>query len=134
MDAQAIAPQTRFKPPVNAAVWFEIPVTDMDRAKAFYAQVLMTELRDDNTGPNPMAVFAYGGDDHGVSGHLYPGRPAPAGAGPTIHLPLPDSVENGMERLKAAGGRVLSPVIDIPAGRFAYCLDPDGNSIGLFSK
>jgi hypothetical protein len=26
--------------PANAAVWFEIPVTDMKRAKAFYGAVL----------------------------------------------------------------------------------------------
>jgi len=126
--------ETRFKAPVNAVVWFEIPVTDMEKAKAFYGRVLMTELHDDNTGPNPMAVFAYSGGDAGVSGHLYPGKPATGGAGPTVHLPLPDSVEAGMERVKEAGGRVLSPVIEIPAGRFAYCLDPDGNSIGIFAR
>jgi predicted enzyme related to lactoylglutathione lyase len=28
---------------------------------------------------------------------------------------------------------VVSPVIAIPAGRFAYCEDPDGNSFGLFA-
>ena len=33
---------------------------------------------------------------------------------------------------KANGGEVVSPIITIPAGRFAYCLDPDGNSFGLF--
>lgn len=133
MNAHA-ATQTRFRPPVNAAVWFEIPVTDLQRAKAFYGSVLMTEFTDNNTGPNPMAVFAYTGGEAGVSGHLYPGRPAGSGAGPTVHLPLPDSVENGIERVIAAGGKVLSPVIDIPAGRFAYCLDPDGNSIGIFAR
>jgi predicted enzyme related to lactoylglutathione lyase len=133
MDAQT-KPEATFKAPASAAVWFEIPVTDMEKAKAFYSTVLMTEFRDDNTGPNPMSVFAYSGGPTAVSGHLYPGRPAPAGAGPTIHLPLPDSVENAMERCNAAGGRVLSPIIEIPAGRFAYCLDPDGNSIGLFSN
>ncbi len=32
-----------FTPP-NAAVWFEIPVTDMARAKAFYGAVLQTAI------------------------------------------------------------------------------------------
>ena len=44
--------------PANAAVWFEIPVTDMKRSMAFYAEVLGNELRLDETGPNPMAIFA----------------------------------------------------------------------------
>lgn len=132
MDAQTTT-QTKFKPPVNAAVWFEIPVTDLERAKAFYSEVLMTEFTDQNEGPNPMSVFACQDPRTGVSGHLYPGKPAAGGSGPTIHLPVPDSLEEGLARVEAAGGKVLSSIIEIPAGRFAYCLDPDGNSIGIFS-
>ena len=131
MDAQLV--ETKFKPPVNAAVWFEIPVSDLARAKEFYARVLMTSFTDQNAGPNPMAIFARAGEN-GVSGHLYPGHPATDGTGPTIHLPVPDSVEEGLERVREAGGKVLSPIIDIPSGRFAYCLDLDGNSIGIFSN
>ncbi|MEZ5799658.1 MAG: hypothetical protein R3D29_03170 [Nitratireductor sp.] len=56
------------------------------------------------------------------------------GNGPTIHLPVPDLLEESLERLKQAGGSVISPIIEIPAGRFAYCLDPDGTSLGLFSR
>jgi predicted enzyme related to lactoylglutathione lyase len=37
-----------------------------------------------------------------------------------------------MERVTANGGQVVSSVVQIPSGRFAYCLDPDGNSFGLF--
>ncbi|MCB1463150.1 MAG: VOC family protein [Nitratireductor sp.] len=132
MDTQAL--EAKFKPPVNAAVWFEIPVSDLAKAKTFYSKVLMTEFVDQNDGPNPMAIFAYSGTENGVSGHLYPGRPAAHGTGPTVHLPVPDSVEEGLARVTACGGKVLSPVIEIPAGRFAYCLDPDGNSIGIFSN
>src|SRR5690606_29287677 len=71
--------------PEDAAHWFEIPVTDMARAKAFYGAVLQNELKDEEGGPNPIAIFAYKGNGR-VSGHLYPGRPAPAGSGPTVHL------------------------------------------------
>ena len=37
-----------------------------------------------------------------------------------------------MQRVTDNGGKVVSPVITIPAGSFAYCADPDGNSFGLF--
>jgi predicted enzyme related to lactoylglutathione lyase len=123
-----------FAPPRQAAVWFEIPTADMDRAKKFYSSVLATQFSDENGGPNPMAVFAYSGDADAVSGHLYPGKPAPEGSGPTVHFPLPDSLEAGMQRVWDAGGKVVSPVIEIPAGRFAYCRDLDGNSFGLFTR
>ncbi len=114
-------------PPV--VVWTEIPVTDMDRAVAFYDAVFGWRMKVDTTGPNPMATFA--DSTAGVGGHLYPGVPA-KGAGPTVHLAVPDGVEAAMERCRAAGGEIHGPVIPIPFGRFVYATDPDGNSIGLF--
>ena len=118
--------------PQTSVVWFEIPVTDMDRAMAFYAAVLQYELTDQNDGPNPMAMFR-SADPEAVSGHIYPGKPAAVGTGSTVHLAVAAPLEAAMERVTANGGQVVSPPIQIPAGRFAYCLDPDGNSIGLFS-
>lgn len=120
--------------PTNVTVWFEIPVTDMKKASAFYEKVLNTKLIQDDTGPNPMAIFPTA-DDNGAGGHLYPGKPAGAGTGNTVHLATPDAkLEDALGRVEPAGGKVLSPIIEIPTGRFAYCLDPDGNSIGLFGN
>ena len=56
--------------PDNAAIWFEIPVTDMERAKSFYGAVLRTSFMDDDPGPNPMAIFSIKDMKAGVSGHL----------------------------------------------------------------
>jgi predicted enzyme related to lactoylglutathione lyase len=119
--------------PHNFTVWMEIPVTDLDRAITFYGKVFETELKKDTSGPNPLARFPTTGRDS-VAGHLYPGKPAPDGTGPTIHLACPDRLEDALARVEEAGGRVLSDVITIPPGRFAYCQDPDGNSIGIFSS
>ena len=116
--------------PAKASIWFEIPVTDMARAQAFYGAVLQNQVQLDETGPNPIAMFA--AEDKMASGHMYPGKPAVPGTGPTIHLAVAEPIEEAMERVTENGGKVVSPVIQIPAGRFAYCLDPDGNSFGLF--
>lgn len=80
-------------------------------------------------GPNMTAVLS--GDGQHVGGHLYPGTPAKDN-GPTVHLAVPDTVEQAAARCAKAGGAVLGPVIDIPPGRFQYATDPDGNSLGLF--
>jgi uncharacterized protein len=120
---------TSFIPP-KASIWFEIPVTDMSRSQAFYGAVLQNEVQIDETGPNPIAMFV--AQDKMASGHFYPGKPAAPGTGPTIHLAVAEPIEEAMERVTENGGKVVSPVIQIPAGRFAYCLDPDGNSFGLF--
>ena len=117
--------------PQDFTVWIEIPVRDITAAQTFYETVLQTEMRYDDSGPNPMAVFQTA-DPSGVAGHLYPGTPAAAGTGNTVHLRCPDTLEAATDRVKAAGGTVVSPPISIPPGRFAYFLDPDGNSIGIF--
>lgn len=110
-------------------VWCEIPVTDLEKSVAFYNVVFGYDMTIDTSGPNPMAVL--GGLMNTSGAHLYPGTPAPDG-GNTIHLALPDKLEDGMARCTKAGGQVVSPPIAIPAGRFAYAKDLDGNSIGLF--
>jgi uncharacterized protein len=119
--------------PVNAAVWFEIPVTDLEKSKAFYSEVLQNALEDQAMGPNMTSVFQPS-DGVGVSGHLYVGKPGSPGTGNTVHLAVPAPLEASLERLRAAGGKAVSDIIAIPAGRFAYCLDLDGNSIGLFTR
>ena len=117
--------------PANAVVWSEIPVTDLDRGMAFYSKVFGYELKVDNSCPNPIA-FIPTKDADGVAGHLYPGKPASDGTGPTIHFEVPDTLEATADRCKAAGGTLIHEPITIPPGRFQYATDPDGNSIGLF--
>ncbi len=114
--------------PKHAVAWTEIPVSDLKKAVAFYNDVFDYGLKIDDSGPNPLAML----NGAGVSGHFYPGKPAGDGSGPTIHLNVPGRLEDTTARWKKAGGTVLTDPIEIPPGRFAYALDPDGNSIGLF--
>lgn len=116
--------------PANSVVWMELPVTDIDRSIDFYSTVFGYALKLDETGPNPIAMFP--ADPSGVAGHLYPGTPSARGAGPTVHLAVPDSLEATSARLSDAGGTLMGEPITIPSGRFAYAEDLDGNSIGLF--
>lgn len=123
--------------PKDAVVWFEIPVSNLENAKTFYAKVTGYPLKDEVMGPNRTAIFGYSGSDDmnaspAVSGHLYEGKPAGKGTGNTIHLAV-DNLDEALMRVAPAGGEVVSDIIPIAAGRFAYCLDPDGNSIGLFA-
>lgn len=116
--------------PARASAWFEIPVSNLDRARAFYSAVLQSEIPVVEGGPNPIAIFP--SKDETLSGHLYEGKPAGAGTGPTVHLFVADPIEEAMARVTDNGGKVVSPIVTIPAGRFVYCLDPDSNSFGLF--
>ncbi len=117
--------------PANPVVWTEIPVRDLTAAQTFYQTVLGIAMNRSTMDGFEMVDFK-AATQSGVSGHLYVGEPAVNGAGPTVHLAIPDKVEAALDRVRAAGGRVISPVIAIPPGRFAKIEDPDGNSIGLF--
>ncbi len=118
--------------PVHSTCWFEIPVTDLERSVAFYNVVLDTDMTIEEAGPNPVAFFPVSDPKTGISGHLYPGKPSTDG--PTVHLVAPDTLAATKSRIEAAGGTVVSPNIDIPAGSFFYARDPDGNSIGIFQS
>lgn len=116
----------------HTVVWAEIPVTDLNAGMAFYGAVLDAPLTLNEMGPNPMADFPNADVEGIVGGHIYPGKPATDGAGPTVHLGVPGTVEAAAERCVAAGGALVGQVVEIPPGRFQYATDPDGNSIGLF--
>lgn len=113
--------------------WFEIPVTDLEKSMAFYDKVFgWTSSIVTDMGPNPIAVLNAASDASG--GHLYPGNPAKAGTGATMHLTVSDTIEAAAGRAFDAGGEIVGPIVDIPVGRFQYMLDLDGNSIGLFQS
>lgn len=116
--------------PNHFACWFEIPVTDLEASRDFYAKVCDMDLKIEDGGPNPLVMFPVSDEEGGVSGHLYPGTPSENG--PTIHLVVPDTLEAARARVADAGGKVESDNIEIPAGHFFYARDLDGNSIGLF--
>lgn len=111
-------------------VWSEIPVSDMQKSMAFYETVFGYDMKLDASGPNPIAILGNAMDT--VGGHLYPGKPAEMGQGPTLHLAVPGALEDAAKRCATAGGTVLSEPVAIPPGRYVYAQDPDGNSLGLF--
>lgn len=131
MTQTATAPAPATAVPANAAVWFEIPVSDLARGRAYYAAVTGQPVPEQQMGPDTTGVLAHA-DGTGVGGHVYEGKPAPEGTGPTVHLAVAGPLEDTIARVIAAGGQVLSEPLTIPAGRFSYTLDPDGNSVGIF--
>ncbi|WP_130512094.1 VOC family protein [Krasilnikovia cinnamomea] len=120
--------------PEHAVVWAEIPVSDLAKSTAFYEAVMGWPLisTESKVGQNPMALFPAKNPVSSVTGHLYPGRPASDGSGPTVHLAIVGTVEEAAQRCAQAGGTVIGPVHDVPAGRVQYATDLDGNSIGLW--
>lgn len=118
----------------HAIDWFEIPVTDLDRAQTFYERLLGAPLRREPMGPaKTLAVFTY--DEHGVGGCLMAGEgtPAPSARGTLIYLNAAPSLDAALERVADAGGRITTPKVQLPGdmGCFAHVVDTEGNRVGL---
>lgn len=115
--------------------WFEIPVSDISRAQAFYEAVLQTTLHRENfVGPN-MDMVVFKEDGIRAKGALMAGNPAltVGASGTLVYLHEGTSLDAALERVVAAGGRVAMAKVALPdgVGFMAHMLDMDGNRVGL---
>ena len=116
----------------NPVFHFEIPVTDMDRATAFYEDVFGYHLTRENVDGYAMAFFPRAADRPGASGALAQGDAyRPSHDGPVIYFDVPE-IDAVLARAAARGARVLYPKKDIgTAGFVAEFEDSEGNRIAL---
>lgn len=116
--------------------WFEIPVKNLMKAKAFYEEVFNVELTYKKEPSNiEMAIFPFGSQNElGAPGALVAGPfYTPTSDGTLIYFACED-VNNELKRVEVAGGKILLKKIDIGEnGYIAHCLDIEGNRIGLHS-
>ncbi|NIF32922.1 VOC family protein [Enterobacter sp. Cy-643] len=111
--------------------WFEIPVTDMARAVAFYQRVLNAEFRRETIAGVENAIFSY--NQPATGGSLVKGeRFVPSETGAVIYLYTPDIVQ-ALQQVEAVGGRLdFGPqVLPYDIGTIALMIDSEGNRVGL---
>ncbi len=119
----------------HAVHWFEIFVTDLNRAARFYETVLEVKFRREKEGDRPMAIFA-SAIENGVGGALVQqkGR-EPSANGTIVYLDADRKLDESIARVEAAGGKVLMPKTDIGAPGFtALVRDTEGNVVGLHTE
>lgn len=118
----------------NALNWFEIPVTDMNRALKFYNTILGVEMFTMEAMPGfTMAMLPATENDVGgaiVKGEGY----APSQQGTVVYLNGGDDLNNVLNKVEGAGGKVIMPKTNIGEyGFMAYFTDTEGNKVGLHS-
>ena len=119
---------------VKEVAFVGYPVTDMERSRKFYGEVLGLK--------ESMAVEAEGGSHHwieydvaGVPLALAQAseewQPNPHGGG--VSLEVAD-MEAALAHLKENGVEPVIPIGDFPACRICVIPDPDGNGIALHQR
>lgn len=118
---------------LNPVSYFEIPVTDMDRAIAFYEAVFELSLRWPVIDGNEMALFPYDEQGQGATGALAKGMSyTPSTSGPRIYFSV-ISIEETLDLAVEAGGRVAYPKTSVGDFWVAEFDDSEGNRIALSS-
>lgn len=123
-----IAPDEKYNP----VVYFEIPVTDIERAIRFYKAVFHFDFEREIIDNNEMALFPLADDHLGISGALAKGEIyRPTKDGVVIYFKAAD-IDEMLKRVVDNGGQVLYPkTSNGDLGFVAEFEDSEGNRIAL---
>lgn len=117
--------------PQNVVSWFDIPVTDLDRAERFYSDILGVSLERYSATGIEGALFS------ALSGTLLLGEGfIPSHKGSVVYFDGGNDLNSILGRVTGAGGKVLREKTEIGGdlGYYAYFEDTEGNRIGLSSS
>jgi predicted enzyme related to lactoylglutathione lyase len=110
-------------------VHFDFPADDPERAIQFYSDVFGWKF-EKWEGPMEYWLITTGPrEEPGVNGGMGRRGDPDMGVVNTIDVP---SVDEYVEKITAAGGKVLQPKMAIPGvGWYATCQDTEGNAFGI---
>lgn len=114
----------------SVLVWADVPVTDLERAKKFYAHVLQLPVE---STPGMDGVALVMGDPPSVDLALNSSIKSTTTGGTTIYFGANGDIDGMLARAEAAGGRILGPkqFYGEMIGWLAYIEDTEGNRIGI---
>lgn len=121
----------------NALNWFEIPATDINRAKNFYENIFGIQMDQQSMMGMDMAFFPYEGGNGKASGALVRSEMhTPSLDGAVVYLNANSGMENIISRIESAGGQIAMPRTQISPeiGYMAFFVDTEGNKVALHSQ
>jgi predicted enzyme related to lactoylglutathione lyase len=122
----------------NAISWFEIPTTDINRAQKFYETIFDMTMMPMDFPSMKMRMFPLDDMMTQVGGALVDSggfHKASATDGPLIYLNANPDVQHVLDKVEAAGGKIMVPKTEISPeyGFMGVFSDTEGNRIGLHS-
>ncbi|HEV7622169.1 MAG TPA: VOC family protein [Flavisolibacter sp.] len=122
----------------NAISWFEIPVTDINRAQHFYETIFSMSMAVMDLPQIKMRLFPLENRMEGIGGALVDtgGFHKPSETdGPLVYLNANPDVQKVMDKVVKAGGKILVPKMEISPeyGFMAVLIDTEGNRVALHS-
>jgi predicted enzyme related to lactoylglutathione lyase len=123
----------------NIVGWFEVPVSNMERAIRFYEAVFRLKLDRHKMGSLDMAWFPGNMTGMGTAGSLvfHKNFYKPSADGVLVYFSSQTGdLNEDLSRVKSAGGKVDQPrkLITEEIGYMAVFIDTEGNRIALHSR
>ncbi len=123
---------------MNAISWFEIPVTDIDRAQKFYETIFEIKMVNLDNPNLKMRAFPVKEMMKNVSGALVCNKDfytPSSNQGTLIYLNANPNLQNVLDKTEAAGGKIFihKTKINDEFGFMAIIFDSEGNRIGIQS-
>ena len=114
--------------------WFDVPVTDLDRAIRFYSAVLGSPVTKEKTGSIPTGILPT--PDGQKMGCLVSGNQAkPSLNGVMVWFDVEGRLKESVAAATANGGKILGDIHAIGGFGFrAEVQDSEGNRIALYSS
>lgn len=117
----------------NALNWFEIPVTEVARAKQFYETAFDIEMHQMEMMGMEMVMFPSQNPKSGGALVKSPNH-KPSTEGSIIYLNANPNLQTVLDRIETAGGKITMPKTSIGEnGNMAFFLDTEGNLVGVHS-
>jgi predicted enzyme related to lactoylglutathione lyase len=116
--------------------WFEIPVSDMDRAKQFYETVFEIDIKVQDFEGTLMGWFPDNDGVYGATGSLVKQASyIPSEQGTLIYF-MSNDVRVELDRVEASGGKIYQEKTKISAehGCMGVFIDSEGNRVALHSN
>lgn len=118
----------------NALNWFEIPMTDVQRAKTFYETIFDVTMEQMDMMDMNMLMFPSQAP-HSGGALVKSNYHTPSDKGSIIYLNGNPDLQQVLDRIEAAGGKIIMPKTQISPeiGYMAFFMDSEGNAVALHS-
>lgn len=122
---------------VNILNWFEVSVSDIERAKKFYETIFSITMEEMDMMGMKMAMFPYDMMSGKLSGALVQSdMHKPSADGVKIYFNGNPDLDEALSKVEAAGGKIVVPKgkISDEIGYMAFFTDTEGNAVALHSQ
>lgn len=112
----------------HAIDYIELSVTDVAKAKRFYAKAFGWSFND--YGPDYAGIQG----DEREAGGLCKAKKVSAGRGAPLVVLYSKDLDATLSAVKKAAGSIVKPPFEFPGGRRFHFADPSGNELAVWSE